>query len=57
MESFFPSRSNSYNSFVNVGILEWKEKNVFDPFKWMVPCICITRENRDVFLLSFIFLL
>lgn len=29
MESILPSRSDSYNSFVNVGILEWKEKNGF----------------------------
>lgn len=57
MESILPSRSDSYNSFVNVGILEWKEKMDFVSFKWMVPCICIVRKSREIFWFNFVFLL
>lgn len=57
MESILPSRSDSYNSFVSVGILEGKEEMDFGSFKWMMPRICITRKRRQVFSFSFIFLL
>lgn len=57
MESILPSRSDSYNSFVNVGILEWKEKMDFVSFKWMVPCICIMRKSREIFQFNFVLLL
>lgn len=58
MESILPSRSDSYNSFVSVGILEGKEKMDFGSFKWLMPCICITRKRKEVFFFfSFIFLL
>lgn len=53
MESILPSRSDSSNSFVNVGILEWKEKMDFVSLKWMVLCICIISRETVPVLFSF----
>lgn len=57
MESVLPPRSDSYNSFVNVGILEWKGKMDFVSLKWMALCACVARKSREIFPFRFICLL